>query len=443
VDEYVRQLEAKAAGVGNPALRRALAEGTAFRLGELRRFGVEADGGHGHVLVHGPFSWPTSAALASMREHAAGLGVEMAFGRAVTGVTISGKRVAGAVVRGEGARETVGAGALVLAGGGFAGLMPHTDNMGRNLGDAMAVGLAAGARAVDAEFMSFQPAGLADARFRQDSVYARPLVLAGKWATPDGRAIEAKQADEHFREQALRVERDDERYDLMCDLSEVPEDLWADELAEAAAEFFGDGPRPARVRVAPLAHYTPGGLEIDERGGTGVDGLYAAGECTGGVFGADRPGGGALSDCIVFGARAGEAAARWAHAQAAGEAKGVRELKPLAREASERLVAEAGWAAWNHGGLYKHEAGLRKGLGWVEDLAAEMAELPAAEDGSCEAAAALVAAALHLAASLRRDETRGNHRRLDCPEARDEKGGGSFRFGIGDLGLGAAVMRGV
>ncbi len=442
VEDYVRTLEDKGESLGVASLRRAMAEDTAFRLEELERFGVEIDNGRGHVLVnHPPFSLPVTSTLEVMLEHAKGLGVETAFGHAVTGLDISGGRIAGAVVRGEGAREVVGAGAVVLAGGGFSGLMPHNDNQGRNLGDALAVALVAGAKAVDLEFMSFMPVGLADPRWRQDSIYARPIVLAGKWTTRDGTPIEPKQAEEHFRRQARNVERDDERYDLTCDLSGVPEERWGDELGEPARAFFGDGPRPETVRVAPLAHYTLGGVATDEYGRTEVAGLYAAGECTGGLFGSDRPGGGALSDCVVFGARAGTAAARWSGDQHGGGHRGTAELKAVAPEASAQLVAEAGWAAWNFGGMYKHAAGLKVGIAWVESLAAELAAKPEAEDGSCEAAGAITAAWLHLQASLLREETRGNHRRLDFPEASERISSRSFGFGLDESGLAEAVAR--
>jgi aspartate oxidase len=83
--------------------------------------------------------------------------------------------------------------------------------------------------------------------------------------------------------------------------------------------------------------------------------------------------------------------------------------------------------------MYKHAEGMKVGLAWLESVAAEMAAKPVAEeDGSCEAAGALTAAWLHLRASLLRKETRGNHRRLDFPEADEQMSGTSLRFGIED-----------
>ena len=73
------------------------------------------------------------------------------------------------------------------------------------------------------------------------------------------------------------------------------------------------------VRIAPFAHASNGGIAIDSQGWTGVEGLYACGECTGGMHGADRLGGLSSANCLVFGLRAGQEAAKHAKgAQLAG-----------------------------------------------------------------------------------------------------------------------------
>ena len=61
-----------------------------------------------------------------------------------------------------------------------------------------------------------------------------------------------------------------------------------------------------------MAHHTMGGVCIDAEGMTSLPGLFAAGEVMGGLHGANRMGGNALTETLVFGARAGEAAAIWA-----------------------------------------------------------------------------------------------------------------------------------
>jgi succinate dehydrogenase / fumarate reductase flavoprotein subunit/fumarate reductase flavoprotein subunit len=62
----------------------------------------------------------------------------------------------------------------------------------------------------------------------------------------------------------------------------------------------------SRVEVSPSSHYHMGGIKIDVNCRTNIDGLFAAGEDTGGVHGANRLGGNGVADSIVFGARAGD-----------------------------------------------------------------------------------------------------------------------------------------
>jgi len=75
-----------------------------------------------------------------------------------------------------------------------------------------------------------------------------------------------------------------------------------------------------RMEVAPTAHYSMGGIVVDpETHATDVIGLYAAGECTAGLHGANRLGGNSLSDLVVFGKRAGEYAAKFAQERGAAK----------------------------------------------------------------------------------------------------------------------------
>ena len=70
------------------------------------------------------------------------------------------------------------------------------------------------------------------------------------------------------------------------------------------------------MEVAPTAHYSMGGVVVDpDTHATDVAGLYAAGEVTAGLHGANRLGGNSLAETVVFGRRAGEAAARWSAAR--------------------------------------------------------------------------------------------------------------------------------
>jgi succinate dehydrogenase / fumarate reductase flavoprotein subunit len=97
------------------------------------------------------------------------------------------------------------------------------------------------------------------------------------------------------------------------------------------------------MEVGPTTHYAMGGIAVDpdSQMTTTVPGLFAAGECAGGLHGANRLGGNSLSDLVVFGKRAGEHAARFAR-ENGGSSLSEQEVEDAAREALAPLEREVG-----------------------------------------------------------------------------------------------------
>ncbi len=86
------------------------------------------------------------------------------------------------------------------------------------------------------------------------------------------------------------------------------------------------------MEIGPTCHYVMGGVEVDaDSQQSAVTGLYAVGECSGGMHGSNRLGGNSLSDLLVFGRRAGEAAAAYA--------AGLGEQRPAVSEEDVRAAA--------------------------------------------------------------------------------------------------------
>ena len=180
-------------------------------------------------------------------------------------------------------------------------------------------------------------------------------------------------------------------------------------LRKAGADLSKD-----KIELGLVVQNFNGGVFIDENGFTGVEGLYAAGEVTGGVHGSDRPGGNNLIDTQVFGCRAGRAASD--SAQSAGEEKprasltcditsGLQVRTSLDTEiASKRAV------------LYEREltvvrtaTGLKKVLEFVEE------QTPRSD--SCAERNGLLVGQIIALAALTREESRGTHYREDFPAA--------------------------
>ncbi len=130
------------------------------------------------------------------------------------------------------------------------------------------------------------------------------------------------------------------------------------------------------MEVAPTAHYSMGGIVVDpESHATEVLGLYAAGECTAGLHGANRLGGNSLTETIVYGRRAGEAAAAFS-----ADCDLALHPRRIIEAASDELDAMVGPGSelarplqralrdlmWERCGVTRDEAGLRDGLARIE-----------------------------------------------------------------------------
>jgi succinate dehydrogenase / fumarate reductase, flavoprotein subunit len=188
------------------------------------------------------------------------------------------------------------------------------------------------------------------------------------------------------------------------------------------------------MEVAPTAHYSMGGIVVDpETLATDVYGLYAAGESTAGLHGANRLGGNSLVETVVFGRRAGEAAATFAQEDEIQirsrrvVAEATEELDTLVKPGGElarpmqRAVRDL---MWEHCGVVRSEASLEEGLrhlAGISDRAADVDVRPSSEGwmdlaNAVDLRAALVTAEATIRGALERRETRGCHNRSDHPE---------------------------
>jgi succinate dehydrogenase/fumarate reductase flavoprotein subunit len=162
--------------------------------------------------------------------------------------------------------------------------------------------------------------------------------------------------------------------------------------------------------------------------------LFAAGEVTGGLHGANRRGGNALTETVVFGARAGQAAGQWAKKAPDGRTqarpKDIVEPTPSARVndaklATTRLLGGLRKILWDDGGILRNRPGLTRASEAIDSIKTEAGDLPITGDPRqlqrvLELRFAARTADLILQGARRRQESRGAHFREDYP-AQDDK----------------------
>jgi succinate dehydrogenase / fumarate reductase flavoprotein subunit len=197
------------------------------------------------------------------------------------------------------------------------------------------------------------------------------------------------------------------------------------------------------MEVAPTIHYAMGGVRVAaETGASTVPGLYAAGEVASGLHGANRLGGNSLSDLLVFGKRAGEAAAAEANTSNVAAARldegeidqAIADLMaPLNRPAGEspyRLQAEIQDVMTDHAPIVRDGPGLQAGLEKILELEKRAGQCGTGGSGtlafnpgwhtSQDLRSMLVNAEALLRSAIERKESRGAHARSDFPKTDDQ-----------------------
>ncbi|MDI6813638.1 MAG: FAD-dependent oxidoreductase [Desulfitobacteriaceae bacterium] len=198
---------------------------------------------------------------------------------------------------------------VILASGGVGKLYPLTTNAGDVSGDGYALGYLAGAKVRDMEFIQFHPtvSMVASKEVLSTAPLSAGAVLRNKLGdafmtrySPEGdmatRDVMARAVYEE-----IKSGRGSDNGGVYVDYSQVSPAKMAKEYEPIQRRLNGR----STIEVGTAAHFMMGGIVIDEFGRTGVPGLYACGEVTGGVHGANRLAGNALTEAVVFGIEAG------------------------------------------------------------------------------------------------------------------------------------------
>jgi succinate dehydrogenase / fumarate reductase, flavoprotein subunit len=422
--------------------------------------------------------------IRTLQQHAVHKGIDVYMECTLQRLLTDGGKIAGAFGywRESGKFVLFGARAIVLATGGVGKAWKITSNSWEYTGDGIAMALDAGADLIDMEMVQFHPTAM-----------VWPLSVRGILVTEgvrgDGGTLTNNQGKrfmfdyipDFFRADTADTEREaDAWYDDKKNNRRTPDLLPRDEVARAINTEVKAGRgsphggvyldiasrRPADyikkrlpsmyhqfkeladvditttpMEVGPTLHYIMGGVRVDaETAASTVPGLYAAGEVAAGMHGANRLGGNSLSDLLVFGRRAGAAAAAYAsrtNARAIDDAeveKAARTmLAPFEAEGGENpyaLHAELQETMQDLVGIIRREDELKQAIAKLDDLSGRLERISVEGNRqfnpgwhlALDLHSLFTVAKACARSALMRTESRGGHTREDFPKSDPEWG---------------------
>ncbi|HKQ01083.1 MAG TPA: FAD-binding protein [Actinomycetes bacterium] len=349
-----------------------------------------------------------------------------------------------------GQRTVFLADAVVLAAGGHTRIWRRSSSRrDENTGDGMYLALRAGCRLADMELVQFHPTGMVSPEEAAGTLVTEAVRgEGGQLKNAMGERFMARYDPERMELSArdrvalanyteITQGRGGPNGGVFLDITHLSKDIILERLPRMYRQFLeyqmlDISQQP--MEVAPTAHYSMGGVVVDpDTHATDVAGLYAAGEVTSGLHGANRLGGNSLAETVVFGRRAGEAAAAYsASRDLALRARGVvraadQELSSFIRQGRQfarPLQRALRDTMWETCGVVRDQPGLRDGLERVAELrllAGEVDVRPTSEGyadlaHALDLRASLATAEATLLGALARTESRGAHQRRDHPE---------------------------
>ncbi len=359
----------------------------------------------------------------------------------------------------------IAAGAVILCTGGCGKVFPFTTNANIKNGDGMALAYRAGAPLKDMEFVQYHPTGLPFTgiliteaarseggwllnkdgyRYLQDYDLGQPAPRPVLRSMELGPRDRLSQAFVKEQEKGRTIEGPYGHY-VHLDVRHLGEkviDRKIPFVRELCLKYMNIDPVKEMIPVRPVVHYMMGGISTDAQGATPLRGLYAAGEaaCVS-INGANRLGSNSLTECLVFGARAGKAAAAFAaeggspspslQAQARDEHRRLEEKflrKTGGKEKIATLRSEMHQTMETSAGIYRAEPILEEAAGKLQSLQDRFEDVSLDDHSytfNTELTAALelsfmldVAQAI-VQSALARRESRGSHQRTDHPRRDD------------------------
>lgn len=351
----------------------------------------------------------------------------------------------------DGTRYLIHADAVVLAAGGHTRIWRRTSSRrDENTGDSFRLAVEAGARLRDAELVQFHPSGILDPESAAGTLVSEAARGEGgilrnglgerymERYDPDRMELSTRDRVALASYTEIKEGRGTPNGGVWLDVSHLPRETIMTRLPrvyQTLLELQMLDITQSPIEIAPTAHYSMGGVWVrpeDHR--TDVEGLYAIGEASSGLHGANRLGGNSLIELLVYGRIVGQAAAAYsadlqAHRRSpAAVAQARLEVDELlAADGSENVRAlqrALRNAMTEHVGVVRDEQGLSACLVELDEIEERTADLGVHPDlagfqdlaHAFDLKSSILAARATAEAARERRETRGCHNRSDYPD---------------------------
>ncbi|TSI15104.1 FAD-binding protein [Brevibacterium aurantiacum] len=351
----------------------------------------------------------------------------------------------------DGSRYRIHADAVILAAGGHNRIWRRTSSRrDENTGDSFRLAVEAGARLRDAELVQFHPSGIIEPENAAGTLVSEAARGEGgilrnglgerfmERYDPERMELSTRDRVALAAYTEIAEGRGTENGGIWLDVSHLPRETIMSRLPRVFQTMMETQMldiTQSPIEIAPTAHYSMGGVWVDPvEHSTDVEGLWAIGEASSGLHGANRLGGNSLIELLVFGRIVGQSAIAYssdleaqvrsqsAIAEARAEiddllsSEGTENVRALQREIRNLMTA--------HAGVVRDEAGLSEGLEKLASIEARMSDVGIHPDiagysdlsHAFDLKSSALAARATLECALERRETRGCHNRSDYPE---------------------------
>tara|TARA_B100001287_G_scaffold271498_1_gene271861 strand:+ start:1129 stop:2637 length:1509 start_codon:yes stop_codon:yes gene_type:complete len=375
----------------------------------------------------------------------------------VTGLLVDNNICFGAVTFNikTGKKTVLLADSVVIATGGHTRIWKRSSSRKHeNHGDGLYLGLNVGCQLIDMEMVQFHPTGMLSPEEHSGTLVTEAVRGEGGQLFNSKGERYMKNYDTERLELSTRDRVALANYTeiiegkgtpnggVYLDISHKEKSFITDKLPSIYRQFIDlqmVDISKSPMEVAPTAHYSMGGLYVSaDEHSTNVDGLFAAGEVAGGLHGANRLGGNSLAEILVFGKRAGRAAAQRSmtietlirsQSTINKELRKIEDMVGTGDEIPKQIESELNNLMWNHCGVVRNATSMNQGLEKLEELKSRAMNFYLRVDSyssnelvsGFNLKASICAAEATLLSAIERRESRGSHQRSDYPDINDEQ----------------------